>query len=51
IVPNQPPVNINAPWRNFRVSVKAVEVLTGYNFFTNVPKNTQELIKRRIDRE
>lgn len=51
IVPNQPPLNINAPWRNFRVSVNAVEVLTSYNFFTNVPKNTQELLERRIDRE
>ncbi len=51
IVPNQPPVNINAPWRNFRVPVKAVEVLTGYNFFTNVPINTRSLITRRIDRQ
>ncbi|CAN5350441.1 hypothetical protein BH20ACI1_BH20ACI1_17790 [soil metagenome] len=51
IVPNQPPVNINAPWRDFRVPIRAIEVLTGYNFFTNVPKNTRELIKRRIDRQ
>ncbi len=51
IVPNQPPVNINALWREFRVPVKAVEVLTGYNFFTNVPANTRALIKRRIDRQ
>ena len=51
IVPNQPPVNINAPWRNFRVPIKAIEVLTGYNFFTNVPINTRTLIKRRIDRQ
>jgi DNA/RNA endonuclease G (NUC1) len=49
IVPNQPPPNINAPWRNFRVTVDAVEALTGYNFFSNVPKNTQELIERRRD--
>ncbi|MDQ3088125.1 MAG: DNA/RNA non-specific endonuclease, partial [Acidobacteriota bacterium] len=49
IVPNQPPLNINAPWRNFRVKVDAVEYLTGYNFFSNVPKNTQELIERRVD--
>ena len=51
IVPNQPPVNINAAWREFRVPVKAVEVLTGYNFYANIPKFTQTLIKRRIDRE
>ena len=50
IVPNQPPLNINAPWRNFRVPVKAIEVLTGYNFFTNVPIIKRQLIKQRIDR-
>ena len=50
IVPNFPPLNINATWRQFRVSVNQVENLTGYNFFTNVPKNTQELIERRKDR-
>jgi DNA/RNA endonuclease G (NUC1) len=49
IVPNQQPLDINAPWRQFRVTVDAVEVLTGYNFFSNVPKNTQELIERRRD--
>ena len=49
IVPNQSPVNINAPWRTFRVKVDAVENLTGYDFFSNVPKNRQELIERRID--
>ncbi len=51
IVPNQPPLNINAPWRQFRVTVDAIENLTGYNFFTAVPKNTQEIIERRRDRE
>lgn len=50
IVPNQPPLDINAPWRNFRVTVDAVENLTGYDFFTAIPKNTQELIERRRDR-
>jgi endonuclease G len=49
IVPNQPPLNQSAPWRNFRVTVDAVEALTGYNFFSLVPKNTQELIERRKD--
>lgn len=51
IVPNQPPLDINAPWRQFRVTVNAVENLTGYDFFTAIPKNTQELIERRRDRE
>jgi endonuclease G len=49
IVPNQAPLDINTPWRNFRVSVNAVENLTGYNFFSNIPKNTQELIERKRD--
>jgi DNA/RNA endonuclease G (NUC1) len=49
IVPNFPPLNINAPWRDFRVTVNAVENLTGYNFFSNIPKNTQELIERKRD--
>jgi endonuclease G len=49
LVPNQPPVNQNAPWRQFRVTVKHIEALTGYDFFSNVPKNTREIIKRRKD--
>ena len=49
IVPNQLPLDINAPWRNFRVSVNTVENLTGYDFFNTIPKNTQELIERRRD--
>ncbi len=49
VVPNQPPVSTSAPWRQFRTTVDAVEALTGYNFFSNVPKNTQEIIERRKD--
>jgi endonuclease G len=49
IVPNFAPLDINAPWRNFRVTVNQVENLTGYDFFNLVPKNTQELIERRRD--
>ncbi len=49
VVPNFLPLNQNAPWREFRVTVDAVENLTGHNFFSNVPKNTQELIERRRD--
>jgi endonuclease G len=51
ITPNFPPLNINASWREFRVSVNEVENLTGYNFFSNVPKMTQEIIERRKDRQ
>ncbi len=49
IVPNQPPLNINTPWRNFRVNVDSVENLTGYNFYSNVAKISQELMERRRD--
>lgn len=49
VVPNQPPVNQNAPWRTFRKTVDQVEALTGHNFFSAVPKITQELIERRRD--
>lgn len=38
------------PWRNYRVTVDAVEYLTGYDFFNQIPKNTQEIIERRRDR-
>jgi endonuclease G len=49
IMPNFLPLNTNAPWRQFRVTVDAVENFTGYNFFSNIPKNTQEIIERRRD--
>lgn len=49
VVPNFLPLNQNAPWRQFRVTVDAVENLTGHNFFSNVPKNTQEMIEKRRD--
>jgi endonuclease G len=50
IMPNFPPLDINATWRQFRVTVNQVENLTGYDFYTNVPKITQEIIERRRDR-
>lgn len=39
----------STPWRNFRVTVDAIEALTGYNFFSNVPRSTQEYIESRRD--
>ncbi len=51
IVPNFPPLNINAAWREYRVTVNQVENLTGYDFFSNIPKNSQEMIERRRDRQ
>lgn len=49
VVSNVPPIARNAGWREFRVTVDAVENLTGYNFFSEIPKNIQELIERRRD--
>ena len=49
LVPNGPPVTIGQPWRTFRTSVDGIEALTGYDFFSNVPKITQEQIERRRD--
>jgi endonuclease G len=49
VVPNQPPVNQGSPWRTFRKTVDQVEAITGLNFFSAVPKNTQELIERKRD--
>ena len=42
-------ISQGAPWRNFRVTVDQVEQLTGYNFFSEIPNNAQELIERRRD--
>ena len=51
VVPNFPPLDINATWRQYRTTVDGVEGLTGYNFFSNIPKMTQEQIERRRDRQ
>ncbi len=50
IVPNVPPPVQNTPWRQYRTTVNSVEYLTGYNFFDQVPKITQELIERHRDK-
>ena len=36
-------------WRKFRTTVRAIEARTGYNFFSNLPPNLQNLIENRID--
>lgn len=48
IIPNTAQ-NRNTPWRNFRVTVDAVEALTGHDFFSEIPAATQALIERRRD--
>jgi DNA/RNA endonuclease G (NUC1) len=48
IVPNQG--SIDPSWRTYRKTVREVEELTGYDFFSLVPKAIQEVIERRVDR-
>jgi DNA/RNA endonuclease G (NUC1) len=50
VVMSNSSISQSAPWRNFRVTVDAVEYLTGFDFFSAIPKNTQEIIERRRDR-
>jgi endonuclease G len=50
IMPNVQGIRGN-PWQNYRVSVDAVEALTGYDFFSNVPIQTQRFIERRVDNQ
>lgn len=49
IMPNRQDIGINTPWRNFRVSIRAVETLTGFDFLSNVSRQRQLLIERRVD--
>jgi endonuclease G len=39
----------STPWGGFRVRVRDVEALTGYNFFSNVPTTIQDIIETRTD--
>lgn len=50
IMPNTQGIRPNN-WQIYRVSVDAVEALTGYNFFSNVPVMTQSFIERRVDNQ
>jgi endonuclease G len=49
IMPNRQDIGSNTPWRNFRVSIRAVEALTDFDFLSNVSRQRQILIERRID--
>lgn len=48
VIPNQGSIVTN--WRNYRKTVREIEELTGYDFFSKVPKAIQEVIERRVDR-
>lgn len=50
VMPNTQGIR-NDDWRKYRVNVRSVEFMTGYNFFSNVPQTTQSLIERNIDNQ
>ncbi len=49
IVPNKQGIKSD-PWQQYITSVKDVEKLTGYQFFTSVPGEIRNVINARIDR-
>lgn len=46
-VPNNQ--NISTDWRQFTTSVNAIENITGYDLFENIPNNIESVIEARID--
>jgi len=50
IMPNTQDVN-QKPWTDYRVSIRDVERLTGYNFLSNVPQWIQDVIETRVDNQ
>ncbi|HEX8190631.1 MAG TPA: DNA/RNA non-specific endonuclease [Pyrinomonadaceae bacterium] len=50
IMPNTQGIR-TADWKTYRVSVDQVETLTGYNFFSNVPATTQNVIESVVDNQ
>ncbi len=48
IIPNKQGVK-DDPWQQYRTSVKEVEKLTGYKFFTAVPAEIREVINAKVD--
>jgi endonuclease G, mitochondrial len=48
-IPNRQ--RIRADWQHYRTSVDRLEMLTGYDFLSNVPASTQATIESRIDNQ
>ena len=48
LMPNSSEV-AGTDWRDYRVSVERVESVTGYDFFSNVPKSIQNAIESKKD--
>jgi endonuclease G, mitochondrial len=50
VMPNAQGIRTNM-WEQYRVSVDAVEQLTGYDFFSNVPASVQAVIESVVDNQ
>jgi hypothetical protein len=48
IMPNKQGIRFDA-WQKYLATVDQVEALTGYDFFSNVPANIQDVIEARLD--
>jgi endonuclease G, mitochondrial len=48
VIPNTQGIKGN-PWRAYRKTVREVEKLTGYNFFSNVSGDVQDAIENQVD--
>jgi endonuclease G, mitochondrial len=48
MMPNEQGIK-NQPWQNYRVSVDAIEAITGYDLLSTVPKRTQTVLEKRVD--
>jgi endonuclease G len=44
-------IGLNDPWRNFRVSVDAIEAATGDDFLSDVDPTIQAVIEARVDNQ
>src|SRR5262249_20271528 len=38
-------------WRDCRVNVRSIEAATGFKFFTTLPSELQEELKKKVDRQ
>lgn len=50
IAVNTPNINtIDAEWKKYRVTVRAIEKATGYDLLSNLPKSVQDAIETKVD--
>ena len=49
VMPNDNAVGIGASWKNYRVSVDAIEAATGYNLLSNLPDAVQQALESQVD--